>query len=137
MMKYLCVAAMLLVLTSAGCEHNTSPSMGLGDPYLSPYNDPQITLLSPDLQRWLAFQSARIESDGNKPMQVEVPVRNLTNRNYPIDYRFTFFNRQGMQLKPTMQWRFANLAPKQVVSLSAGAMSAEAVSYRLEVKWAE
>ena len=134
-MKHLCTAAVLFTLALSGCKTDIAPSVGLGDPYPPPVNDPQISVLSPELQKWLAFHPARMELDGDKPLQVEVPVRNLTDRNYPIDYRFIFFDKHDMELRPTMSWRFQNLSPKQVVRLRAGALSTEAVNYRLEVKW--
>ncbi len=135
-MKHLCTAAALAALVLAGCRTGVAPSVGLGDPYPPPFNDPQISVLSPKLHKWLAFHPARIEMDSDKPMQVEVPVRNLTKRNYQIDYRFLFFDKHDMELRPTMAWRFANLSPKQIVRLRAGALSTEAINYRLEVKWA-
>jgi len=36
-----------------------------------------------------------------------------------------------------MGWRLEAIDAKQTSRLTAGAMSAEAVNYRLEVKWAE
>ena len=48
------------VLLLAGC-HSPAPSPGLGDPWLPPGNDPQISVLSPELQPWLRFQPARID----------------------------------------------------------------------------
>ena len=51
-----CVAAGLLLL---GCEApGISPSPGLGDPYLGPFNNPQISVLSPQLQQWIRFHPA-------------------------------------------------------------------------------
>ena len=134
-MKRLCTVPILVALVLAGCQTDIAPSAGLGDPYPPPINDPQISVLSPELQKWLAFHPARLEMEVDKPLQVEVPVRNLTDRNYQIDYRFLFFDKHDMELRPTMAWRFANLSPKQVVRLRAGALSTEATNYRLEVKW--
>jgi uncharacterized protein YcfL len=74
-------------------------------------------------------------NDPDRPMQVEVPVRNTAEEQYLIDYRFLFYDRDGREMEPTMGWRMQPLLPKQVVRLKAGALSGEAVDYRLEIKW--
>ena len=120
-----------------GCQsHPGAPSSGLGDPWLAPVNDPQITLLSPDLHQWLRFHPARIELDPGRPMQVEVPVRNLADRQYLVSYRITFYDAADVEVS-TMGWRLEAIDARQTSRLTAGAMSSEAVNYRLEVKWAD
>ena len=128
------VACMLAAMILAGCE-SPAPSPGLGDPYPPPINDPQISVLSPELQPWLRFQPARIDQEGGRPMQVEVPVRNLASRAYLIDYRFLFFDEKDMEVGPSMGWKFMAIQPKQVARLKAGALGPEAKTYRLEIKW--
>ena len=134
MTRWLVFVALPLVL---GCQDPTAPSPGLGDRYPAPLNDPQISVLEPELQRWLAFHPARIEQEPGRPMRVEVPVRNQANRQYLIDYRVIFFDANDLKLDPTMGWRFLALNPKETARLTAGALSPEAVNYRLEVKWAQ
>ncbi len=132
------VVGALAVSLIVGCQSQPgAPSSGLGDPWPAPVNDPQITVLSPDLQQWLRFHPARIDLDPGRPMQVEVPVRNLANRQYLVSYRITFYDDGDIEVTPTMGWRVKAIDARQTARLSAGAMSAEAVNYRLEVKWAE
>ena len=125
-------------LATSGCNSpNVAPSPGRPDPYPAPYHDPEITVLDADLAPWLAFQPASIVADENTPMQVSVDCRNLTDKNYAIDYRFTFFNRRGQEVRPVMSWTQKVLQERQLVQLTAGAMSTEAVRYRLEVRWSQ
>jgi uncharacterized protein YcfL len=132
------VICALAVTLAVGCQTQPgAPSSGLGDPWPAPVNDPQITILTPDLQQWLRFHPARIDLDPGRPMQVEVPVRNLADRKYQISYRITFYDGGDVEVTPTMGWRLETIDARQTARLSAGAMSAEAVNYRLEVKWAE
>ena len=131
----LCAGVVCCVLIG-GCKTDTSPSPGLGDPYPAPLNDPQISILSPELRPWLAFHPAIIDDDVSKPMLVEVPVRNMTDRQYLVDFRFLFFDENGLEVRPTMGWEMAPLDAKQVVRLRGEAMSSEAVSHRLELRWA-
>ncbi len=132
-----CVACLVICMCVLGCAGPPiGPSPGMGDPYPAPLNDPQISVLSPDLRPWLAFHPARLEYDGKRPLQVEVPVRNMADRRYLIEYRFLFFDSGDVELEPTLGWRSAVLLPKQTVRLKAGAMSPAATGYRLEVQWA-
>jgi len=101
---------------------------------MAPY--PQITVLAPELQQWLRFHPARIDRDPDRPMQVEVPVRNISDRQYLIDYRILFFDGDDMAVTPTMGWRFMAIEANQTARLTAGAMSPDAANYRLEIKWA-
>ncbi len=129
-------ALALVLALLAGCQPHTAPPAGLGDPWPAPANDPQITVLAPELQEWLRFHPARIRHDADAPMQVEVPVRNLAERQYLIDYRILFFDGDDMAVTPTMGWRFMAIEANQTARLTAGAMSPDAANYRLEIKWA-
>jgi uncharacterized protein YcfL len=126
----------LTALFVFGCQTNTAPSPGLGDPYPAPINDPQISVLSPDLRPWLGFHPTVIADDGERPMRIEVPVRNMTNNQYLVDYRVLFYDAHGMELTPTMGWQMIAMEPKQVVRLRGTALSTDAANYRLEVRWA-
>jgi len=108
----------------------------MGDPYPAPMNDPQITILAPELRPWLGFHPAIIDDDGRRPMQVQIPVRNMTDRDYLIDYRVLFYDDSGMQLDPVMGWKMEALRPKQTVRLIGQALDTRARNYRLEIKWA-
>jgi uncharacterized protein YcfL len=127
----------IVCFAAAGCRTvpDPAPSAGLGDPYPAPLNDPQITVLSPELRRWLAFQPAIVTKDGERPMEVEVPLRNLTYDKYLIEYRFLFYDENNREINPVMGWQFQPLEPKQLVRLKSSAMSNDADNYRLEVKW--
>lgn len=140
--RSLMTAALLMAaasLLSTGCEADRSPAPGMGDPYTAPMNDPQITVIPIDLREWLAFQPAVVTSraDADRPMQVEVPLRNMAEAMYLIDYRFLFYDLNGRELEPVMGWRMQELYPKQVVRLKAGALDNDAVDYRLEIKWSK
>ena len=130
------ICAAMFCLLTFGCQADLSPAGAYGDPYPAPYNDPQISVLSEDLRTVLGFHPATIVHKARQPMQVQVPVRNLAERHYLIDYRGLFYDENGMQLEPVMKWAMASLEPKEVVYLKANSVDANAESYRLEVKWA-
>lgn len=122
---------------AVGCRSvpDPAPSAGMGDPYPAPLNDPQITILSPELRRWLGFHPAIVTRDDERPMEVEVPMRNLTYDKYLLEYRFLFYDDNYRQIEPVEGWQFQPLEPKQLVRLKGSALSTDAESYRLEVKW--
>ncbi len=118
-----------------GCQADTSPPMAQGDFYPAPMNDPQISVLGEDLRSIIVFQNASIVRDGERPMVVQTPVRNLAERHYLIEYRYMFYDDRGIEQSPAMPWTFAAMDPKQIVRLSGSAMSTDAKTYRLEVRW--
>jgi uncharacterized protein YcfL len=130
----LLLIASLGILLS-GCKADTSPGAGRGDWYPAPMNDPQISVLDPQLREWIVFQTAIITRDDERPMTVQTPVRNLTERQYLIEYRYLFFDDNGRRLDPVIGWAFASLDPKQIVRLDGKALGLDAKDYRLEVRW--
>lgn len=134
-------AAPMLALAAfgaAGCqsEPDINPSPGMADPIGAPYNDPQIAVLAPELREGIGFHPAIVVDDGEHPMDVTVPVRNLTNQQYHLQYRFIFYDEYGRELEPVMGWDRAFMERKQTQRWNANALSTDAKSYRLEVKWA-
>jgi uncharacterized protein YcfL len=136
-MRHVSMLATILVLSLSlcGCKSDTAPSPGMGDYYPAPMNDPQISIVSPDLRKHLGFQPAIIEHDGQRPMSVEIPMRNLTYQAYQLEYRMIFLNESGREQTPIMGWQHLPLDPKQVARLKGSAMGTDAVSYRVEVRW--
>ena len=121
-----------------GCQApDKAPSAGMGDWYPAPMNDPQISMLAPELREHLVFQPAIITRDDERPMSVEIPMRNTSYNRYYVDYRILFYDTNGRELSPVMGWEFVPLEPKQIVRLKRSALSTEADYYRLEVKWAK
>jgi uncharacterized protein YcfL len=135
MRRFALVAAVLTAALVAGCQSDLSPSPGLGDPYPAPLNDPQIAVLAPDLRPWLGFHPAIVTDDGRRPLQVEVPLRNLSDRQLLTEYRILFFDERGATVAPVMGWEMLPLDPKQTARMRGGALSTEASHWKLEVRW--
>ncbi|MCL4210392.1 MAG: DUF1425 domain-containing protein [Phycisphaeraceae bacterium] len=125
-----------LLLGAGGCQStDPGPRPGLADPVPAPYNNPDISVVDEDLRQWLGFQPAvRVRTPG-RPMHVEVPVRNLADQTYLIEYRYLFFDANGVQQQPEMGWRFAAIDAKQTINLVGQALDANAQTYRLQVRW--
>jgi len=132
---FLLIVVVLGFNALTGCKTDTAPSPGMGDYYPAPMNDPQISIVSPELRKHLGFQPALIENDGQRPMSVEIPMRNLTYNAYQLEYRMIFLNESGREQSPIMGWQHLPLDPKQVARLKGSALSNDAASYRVEVRW--
>ena len=133
----LALAALLGV--GAGCQPTTpiGTAAGYGDPLPAPYGDPQIAVLADDLRPWLGFQPAGVVADGRRPMAVDVPVRNLADDQYLVEYRMLFYDGHGMEVAPVMGWQMVAIEPKQTARLVASALDTRAEPYRVEVRWAQ
>lgn len=123
-------------LLAGGCQTDVRPLAGQPDPIAVPYQDPRISVADPQLQQWLGFHAAVMVRNGKMPMSITVPVRNLADDQYQIDYRFLFFDELDRQMDPVMNWRFAAVQPKAVAHLEASALDSRARNWKLEVKWA-
>ena len=136
MNRTLSVFCLMCLMIACGCQApDKSPSGGVADPFPAPINDPQVSILAPEIRDWLGVQTAVVIDDGERPMHVDVPVRNMSDQMYLLDYRFLFYDAAGRELSPVIGWKPANFQPKQLLRLSANALTTEAVNWRLEIKW--
>lgn len=125
------IAALSACQQPAGPE----PLSGLYDPVPAPANNPQVSLGSPELQQLLGFEGGIVERR-NGLLHVAVPMRNLTNNRYTLDYRFIFYDENGMEVGPQMGYQEIILDPKEQRRPATIAPDGRAVAYRMHVKWA-
>ncbi|MFG0294147.1 MAG: YcfL family protein [Phycisphaerales bacterium JB050] len=123
--------------TLGACQKtlDPSPNAGLLDPVPAPANNPQVSLGSKELEQILGFEPG-ISERRNGLLHVAVPMRNLTNNRYTLDYRFVFYDENGMELMPQMGYQEIILDPKEQRRPATNAPDGRAVAYRLHVKWA-
>lgn len=127
--------ALALSLVACTTPSDPSPNAGLLDPVPAPANNPQVSLGSPELQQLLGFEPG-ISERRNGLLHVAVPMRNLTNNRYTLDYRFVFYDENGMEVGPQMGYKEIILDPKEQRRPATNAADGRAVAYRLHVKWA-
>lgn len=128
-------AALLAALGACQKPAGPGPNTGLYDPVPAPANNPQVSLGSPELQQLLGFE-AGISERRNGLLHVAVPMRNLTNNRYTLDYRFVFYDESGMEVGPEMGYQEIILDPKEQRRPATTAPDSSAVAYRMHVKWA-
>ena len=130
-------ATLTLALGLGGCkQQSTTPPYGVSNPSDVMHFDPQIQVLPSDLQGILVFSQA-VVIDDEGPLRVQVPTKNQYENLYLVDYRFLFFDENGLQLEPAMNWTMQAFQPRQTLNLSANAMGNNARSWKLELKWSK
>lgn len=129
------LAAAALSLGACQKPNNPAPNAGLLDPVPAPANNPQVSLGSPELTQLLGFEPGIVERR-NGLLHVAVPMRNLTNNRYTLDYRFFFYDEDGIEVGPQMGYQEIILDPKEQRRPATNAPDGSAVTYRMHVKWA-
>lgn len=120
----------------AGCKtSDPRPYEGRADPVPAPHNNPRIALSQPELERSLGFD-APIQLRDNDILTVSVPTRNLGDERYILDYRFTWYDANGLEIRPAMSWREVVLEPKGQKRLQANALDNRAQDWKVEIRWA-
>lgn len=131
-MKY---AAWMIVglLLIAGCqEHINAPIQMRQDPY----PEDQIMIAQEDLRAATSGERPILSRDAQSGiLYVTVPIRNTTNKQLFVDYRFTFFDANGQETFKT-GWMNKVLAPNVPDRITGNSTSPRAVDFRMDLRWA-
>jgi uncharacterized protein YcfL len=121
----------------AGCNKPYSPDPWVGqqDPVAAPNNNPRIVLSSPDLMMALGFDQPIVLRPDDL-LTVAVPLRNLGDERYLLDYRFVWYDKDGLELRPAMGWKEVVIEPKDQRRIQANAIDSRAVEWKVQVRWA-
>ena len=125
------------VLTTAPGCHTTTPNpyAGQPDPVPAPYNNPHIALSQPELVGSLGFDSP-IVTRPDDLLTVGVPTRSLGENRYLLEYRFVWYDKSGLEVRPAMGWKEFVLEPKGSKVIQANALDKTAVDWKVEIRWA-
>lgn len=135
-MKSAIAAALVSASTLCACQTTTPyPNTGRPDPVLSPANNPRITVIQPELMELLGFDAPIVTKDAGR-LRVAVPVRNLTDTRYTLDYKYTFYDEVGREVRPAFGYQEFILNAKEQRRPEAAALDTTAVDWRLQIKWA-
>ncbi len=118
-----------LVLT--GCDTVKAPASSRPDP-LPAAAYPQI-VIDKELEGLIVNGVPKI--DRARIMSVVVPIRATTERaDLRVQYRFQFFNRDGVPIGETPDWRYTVLPSRNQVFLPGNAIDAGAEDWRMEIR---
>jgi uncharacterized protein YcfL len=115
-----------------GCQHSDAPIQPRGEQYETEW----LMMGSEDLRRSTLVQSPRQFYDQNNLLHVTVPVRNTTDKQLYVEYRYYFYDRNGRQL--SMLPGRVTIPARSMVEVTGNATSPEAegpMPFRLELRY--
>ncbi len=119
------------LFVSTGCVK--PPIEGRQDPYAAP----QIAFASKDLRNNTAVDTPSVSRDeAGGILHITVPIRAATNKQLYVDYRTTFFDRNGQQISQT-GWTRKTLAPNVPDRIVVNSMGPSAADFQLDLRYAK
>ena len=119
-----------LVFAMAGCVK--PPIEGR----LDPYTPSQIHFASKELRNETAVGTPNLtRDDTGNILFVTVPVRAATNKELHVDYRVTFFDKNGQTLNQT-GWFVKTLTPNVPDSITVNSSGARAADFQMDFRYA-
>ena len=132
-MKRLLTLPILLVGFVVGCNSVKAPIEGRQDPY----TPSQIMFSSKDLKNHTAVDAPRVaRDDSGGILHVTVPIRAATNLQLYVDYRASFFDRNGQLINQTT-WFNKTLAPNVPDQITVNSMSPRAADFQIDLRYAK
>src|SRR5688572_20316558 len=126
------IACLMIFVAGAVAGCVKAPIHARQDPYVPR----QIHLASEDLRTHTAFSSPVLSRDDAGLLFVEVPVRAATDLQLYIDYRVSFYDRNGQQIYQTT-WMTKTLTPNTPDRLTANATTARAADFQMDIRYAK
>lgn len=126
-----------LVVLSAGvvgCDPQRVPPGARRDPL--PAGGYPVITVEAGLQPFIGVDDANVkvtEGSIERPMTVSVPIRSLADNQAAIQYEFTWFDKEGRELRRG-GWKFTALEPRLQKQLQGNAMDSQSAGWRLEIR---
>jgi hypothetical protein len=122
--------SLLVLILATGCVK--PPVEGR----LDPYEAKQIHFASTDLKNRTAVgtPTAQRDDEGNI-LYITVPVRAASDLELHIDYRVTFFDRNGQVLNQT-GWFTRTFAPRVPDYVTVNSLGGRAADFQMDFRWA-
>jgi len=131
--RFAAVLALFATPAMLGCEEYVKPPIaGRQDPY----QREQIHLASEDLRAETALDKPQISRDDGGLLHVTVPIRAAINKQLYIDYRVTFFDRDGAPINTT-GWFTKTLTPNVPDQVIVNSTSPLAADFQVDIRYAK
>jgi hypothetical protein len=127
-----CVLAVTLVLSFGCADTVKEPILARQDPY----QREQIHIASMDLRRHTAVEAPIMTRDDAGILFVTVPIRAATNLELYVDYRVTFFDRNGQTLHQT-SWLHKTLAPNVPDQIMFNSTTNRATDFQMDLRYSK
>jgi hypothetical protein len=129
--KYALVLSVALVAVTLGCNTVPPPNYGRNDPH----DRAQVHFATKDLENRTAVGQVQFSRDESGLLYATVPVRATKNQYLYVEYKATFFDRNGQVVSQTT-WLRKDLAPNVPDQVSANSTSNRADDVQIDFRWA-
>jgi len=125
---------LLIVLAVSGCQ--TVNTTQRAEPRSEPKGVEQRRVITDtSLGAAASFQDVKETTTGDNLLKIQVALRNETNNEQRVLYRFEWFDDEGMLIDTKLStWRQTTLFGKETVRLTGVAPRPDAVDFQLKVK---
>ncbi len=123
-------ALLPLALAMSAC---TDPIPAYQDP-LPDY--PQVHVEAYLLQNLIRVQAPIVSRVGAGQLRVDIPIRNLADRDLPIDFVYYFYDARGVLIAPPSSRQFVSIPRKGISQIEFTSLSA-AADFRVEIRYAK
>jgi uncharacterized protein YcfL len=101
------------------------------------YTRQQIHLTSDDLRWHTAVDTPQVSRDDAGLLFITVPIRSTSNQQLYIDYRVTFFDRQGRPLGEPSGWLSKILAPNVPDQFTVNSTTPLASDFQIDLRYSQ
>ena len=119
-------------LTLLGCEYVRPPIQGRQDPYVPA----QMHFDSDTLRRNTAIGAPVVTRDEAGILFVNVPIRSAINKTLYVDYRVTFFGRNGQPVGKPLGWFTKTLEPNTPDQIQVNSTTNQAADFQIDFRYA-
>ena len=124
------LSLVFLVLTGCGGTRVRSTLEGRQDPYEAS----QIMFADEDLRNRTAVQAPKVaRGEDGGILHVTVPIRNTSRKQFIVDYRASWFDRNGSLLNTT-SWFTKTLSPKVPDQVTVNSFGPQAADFQIDFR---
>ncbi len=128
--KLLTLLAALLI--TAGCQTGVRPPVvGRQDPY----QPQQMHFATDELRRDTAVQEPVVDRDENGLLRVTIPIRSAIDKTLYVDYRVSFFDRNGQPLGEHVGWFTKTLEANTPDRITVTSVTPRAADFQVDFRY--
>ena len=132
-MKKLTVFAVFVLVAVMGCVSNSTS--GLEVALKEGEGQPIIRIDDSSFKRHVDVEEAIVRRVATGFLEASVRIRNCKKMDYPIQYKFTWFDADGMEIQPGARpWEQTTLHGGEAVTLSATAPEKSGTSFVVRLR---
>ena len=132
-MKWINIPLLVVVLTAVGCAHNVNVVENSQMTGVPAYVDSRVIYNDFTLKHDLQVTQVLMAPTTGGPLRVQATLHNARSKAVQINYRFSWYDSEGMKVGRNQVWRPQTLLGKQSVDIADVAPSELAVNFKLEL----